>query len=314
MLEALIRNRWLIAVLVLASSPLQAAPQEPPATPPDPPSRTERMIDEVFFETETINKFDEVRKEVTAGGEDPLIGEELPIENHPEGDLFSDVFQVSHLDNPFVTDACRKEAIRGVFLRAETPEKRREIRDHLVTQIGEWDVVRAGEAEVHLSDFLGHLHDCDQACGLFMSKILKCHIDGVKVQPHMIVYFETGRPQRDEAHNFPFGHEDRTNLESFAQRVDSQGMDLMLLSRASILHLGENPLGNQVVATRRAQVVEELLVDLGFPENKIRKKILTWELPRLVSEDAAGEYGFRDDWDLFPNKQYMDQSVVLVAY
>ncbi len=232
---------------------------------------------------------------------------------HGQNDPWNDILQVSRLDNPLITEACRTKALERALNNATDREQ---VIDHLREQVDLWTELRQGARQLRLSEILTHLAECQGGCGPYMSGVLSCHIEGVRSHSRAIVYFDVGRPRATEERYFVFSRGDESRITEFARQALQAGQDILLLSRASILNAYDrhNISGNNAIAWRRARVVDRLLIDHGFPRDRIQWKILAWEMPRLVASDVAAAYGFLDDWNSMPNKQYMDQSVVLVAF
>lgn len=232
---------------------------------------------------------------------------------HGQNDPWNDVLQVSRLDNPLVTEACRAKALERALSNATDRE---EVIRHLRDQVDHWTELRQGARQLRLSEILLHLAECRGGCGPYMSGILSCHVEGVRSHPRAIVYFGVGRPRATEERYYVFSRDDERKITDFARLASERDLDIVLFSRASILNAFDrhNISGNNAVAWRRARVVDRLLIAGGYPRDRIRWKILAWEMPRLVASDVAGAYGFLDDWNRMSNKQYMDQSVVMVAY
>ena len=247
-------------------------------------------------------------------GADPDVVEAgYAAEYHGRNDPWNDILQVSRVDNPLITDACRERALGRAL---DNASDRVAMIDHLKSQVEIWDEVRQGARHLRLSEILLHLADCRDGCGPYLSGVVSCHIEGVRHRPRTVVYFQAGRPRSYEERYFVFSRRDERRITELARKTLAEGKDIILFSRAA----GEGALdahnlsGNNALAWRRARVVDRLLIAAGVPRDRIRWKILSWETPRLSASDVARAYGFFDDWRSMANKQSMDRSVVLVAH
>ncbi len=289
----------LLTVLgTLAAGPTQGQPPIKKPFDPENEGTTFRLFEQI----------DAAADQIAESRDDPEVVEYGLGEDH---EPWMDLFQVTREDNPVITEGCRREALERTI---EVTGDKELVRGHFGERMHAWNEVRQGTEKKKLSEYLHHLRKCKRACGPYVAELLDCHVQGVQSHSHMIVYFDVGRPRQHEEFSFAFSVHDERKLREFADRVVAEGRSLLLLSRASILHAGESILGNQVVANRRAQVVEDFLVRNGYPRSRIRKKVLSWEPPRLEAYEIAQAYGLEADWAALSNHQYMDQSTVLVAY
>ncbi len=232
---------------------------------------------------------------------------------HGRNEPWNDVLQVSRLDNPMVSEACRESALERVL---DNAPDRISVLDHLKAQVAIWSQVRQGARHLRLSETLLHLAECRHGCAAHMSGILSCHISGIRNRDRAIVYFDAGRPRSYEEDSFEFSARDRRRVTDLARKAMEEGKNIILFSRASggAAFDRYNTSGGNALAWRRARVVDKLLTAGGVPRDRIQWKALAWETPRLAASDVAGAYGFLDDWRSMSDKQSMDRSVVLVAY
>ncbi len=308
------RRFWIqvaLAVPVAVLSPALAA--EPrgnvvsrAALPLDP-----KLLDRI--ETRISRQLRQAGIRIRQGADPDVVEGGYTAAYHGRNDPWNDILQISRLDNPLVTDECRAGALTRTLGNATDRER---MIDHLEDQIEIWEQVRQGVRHLRLSEILLHLSECDDGCGPYMAGVLSCHIEGARSRPRAIVYFDAGRPQSAEERYFVFSRKDERKITDFARRALKEGSDVILLSRASHFNALDrhNISGNNALAWRRARVVDRLLVEGGFPRDRIRWKILSCEAPRLAAGDVAAAYGFLDDWQNKAYKEAMDQSVVLVAY
>ncbi len=287
---------WLAAVLVATPGPGQPPPIVNAIN-----QQQEPMTYQIFRQVEEA-------AEAAENSDDPVLTEEHFGHDH---DAWMDLFKVTRSDNPLVDPACRQEAMERTIEVTGNPGA---VEKHIKARTENWNEVRQGKHEVRLSEYLGHLRECTRVCGPYVSGLLSCHVEGGRRRSHMIVHFGVGRPRASEADRFSFSPDDANQMREFSERMKGQGKELLLLSRASMLHANEKVQINQLVAQRRADAVEHFLIDSGYPMSQIRKKVLAWEPPRLDAYEMAQAYGVDGDWLAQPNKQYMDQSVVLVAF
>ncbi len=308
------RHRLALASLVLTcwlALALGAEPRGGGVHPPAGEPLTLKLLDRI--EAKLSQQLYESGNKIQHGADPDVVEGGYLAAKNGHNDPWNDVLQVSRLDNPMITEACRTKALERALSNATDREQ---VISHLRQQVDMWSELRLGARQMRLSEILLHLAECRGGCGPYMSGVLSCHIEGVRSHPRSIVYFDIGRPRSAEERYYVFSRADESRITEFARRALAADQDILLLSRASILNAYDrhNISGNNAVAWRRARVVDRLLIDHGFPRDRIQWKILAWQMPRLVASDVAAAYGFLDDWKSLPNKQYMDQSVVLVAF
>lgn len=247
-------------------------------------------------------------------GADPDVVEAGYATAHPDkSGPWNDILQVARPDNPMVTEACRQRTRTRILRNASD---RKVTLEHLKGQVERWDQVRQGARRLRLSEILLHMANCPLGCGSYLSGISSCHIEGIRGRERTIVYFDADRPREYEERYFVFDRRDERRIQDLARKALTADKNILLLSRASGANAFDthNLSGNNAIAWSRARVVNNLLVAAGVPRDRILWKILSWETPRLAAGDVAEAYGFLDDWQSLPDKQAMDQSVVLVAY
>ncbi len=301
----------LVSALATGALVLGAEPEGNGVHSPASEPLTLKLLDRI--ETRMSQQLFESGIKIQQGADPDVVEGGYIAPRHGQNDPWNDILQVSRLDNPLITEACRTKALERALNNATDREQ---AISHLRDQVELWGELRQGARQLRLSEILIHLAECEGGCGPYMSGVLSCHVQGVRNHPRAIVYFDVGRPRETEERYFVFSRDDEHRITEFARGALEADQDILLLSRASILNAYDrhNISGNNAIAWRRARVVDRLLIDHGFPRDRIRWKILAWEMPRLAASDVAGAYGFLDDWNDMPNKQHMDQSVVLVAY
>ncbi len=305
---AILASLVLTGALTLA---IGAAPRGNGVRPPAGEPLTLKLLDRI--ETKMGQQLFESGIKIQQGADPDVVEGGYTAAYHGQNDPWNDILQVSRLDNPLITEACRTKALERALNNATDREL---VTDHLRDQVDFWNELRQGARQHRLSEVLLHLAECHAGCAPYMSGILSCHVEGVRSHPRAIVYFGVGRPQSNEERYFVFSRADEQRITELARQALEADRRILLISRASILNAYDrhNISGNNAIAWRRARVVDRLLIDHGFPRDRIQWKILAWEMPRLVASDVAAAYGFLDDWNSMPNKQYMDQSVVLVTF
>ncbi len=265
------------------------------------------------IETRLSRQLHELGIGIEQGADPDVVEGGYAAAHNGRNEPWNDILQVSRPDNPLLTEACRQRALARVLDNASDPAGTRE---HLKGQVDHWHQVRRGARQLRLSEILLHFASCRDGCAPYMAGIMSCHIEGVRGRHRAIVYFDAGRPRSYEEAYFVFSKRDESRINELARRALAGGKHVILLSRASGAGAFDsyNISGNNAVAWSRARVVDKLLVAAGVPRDRIQWKILSWETPRLAAGDVAGAYGFLKDWQSMPDKQSMDQSVILVTH
>ena len=251
--------------------------------------------------------------EIQQGADPDVLEGGYAAAYHGRNEPWTDILQVSRLDNPLLAEACRERVLDRIL---DNASDRAGTLEHLRGQVEIWDQVRQGARQLRLSEVLQHMASCSGGCAPYMSGILSCHIEGVRGRDRTIVYFDAERPRAHEERYYVFSRRDESRISELARKALASGKNIILFSRAggSGALDGHNISGNNALAWRRARVVDRLLITAGVPRDRIQWKILAWEAPRLAAGDVAEAYGFLDDWRSMADKQSMDQSVVLVAH
>ena len=297
--QLMIWLRLLLLLLLLLGS-LAAAPLPAGADPAPLDPETDSLTLEMMKESGILSR--ELKESSTpeATGIPP---------QHPKDDAWSGYLQLTQTDNPVISRACRQQALDRALAVTGGPS---EVVAHIHERQALWREGVEGTYTIPRADYLAHIEECEPFCGPYIGGLLRCHIEAVREYPHLLVLFEIAYPLPDEP--FQFHPADQDMILNFARQTQSEGKKLLLVGRASILGPHEDFAYNQSLARRRVDVVEDLLLQNGYPHQAVLKKPLAWEPPRLVASDIASAYGLAEEWGRQLNPQYMDQSVLIVAY
>lgn len=159
------------------------------------PSRPESLT------LELIDQVEEQLDAVRGSGETVDLGPGLA---RGQGeDLWSSVLQITRLDNPFVTEQCRREAVITATSIIGGVE---DAKIHAGTHNEEWKEVLRGERRISLTEYLDHIVKCTEFCAPYVGSLLKCHVQGVQKASggdSLVLTFGVGIPRRDDGFEFP---------------------------------------------------------------------------------------------------------------
>lgn len=226
-------------------------------------------------------------------------------------DRYYTYLAVTRNDNPLISEDCRDSVARRVLRDNKDPNV---VEGHVGDQERQWQSVMMGAEKVPIVDYYDHLFECAGICGAIVEGLILCHMDAVRrstPRPEIIL-FETDYPKEGEG--YLFSDRDRSHLRRWAAAALTNNKGVMVIARASILGPTESMVHNQRLTQRRSETVRQLLLRLGVRDELIMIKNVGWESPRLVVEEIASHYGFGSHWRRVANPQFMDQSVVLVAF
>jgi hypothetical protein len=237
-----------------------------------------------------------------------LGSDEVPIPTTKGTDPWT-LLQVTQVDDPFITNQCRRAAIAN----AERIIGGHDIaQQHLDEHLEEWKQVLRGDRRVSLAQYLDHIGNCKEFCAPLIGALLKCHIEGVGQTDSLIITFAVGVPRENE--QFVLSSQEKEQIAAFVRNMSSKGKRILIEARASILNENENLIVNIKLSRRRAAVMKDALRESSFPEKNILVKSLCWEPPRLAIREVANAYGFGSARSHLRDPQRMDQSVVLLGY
>lgn len=264
-------------------------------------------------ESNVIQMLKEEAAAVKKKGKDILIGTAPgPIPSTiPGDDRWSGLFQATRLDNPFITEQCRRQALRNAQDAIGGVEQ---ALDHAEPHFEEWKDVLRGEKKISLAEYLDHVLNCKDFCTPLIGSLLRCHIEGIQTSDpdSMIITFGVGIPRAYG--DFEFSQIEREQIANFARNMKAKRKKIILEARASILDTNEELRTNLELSQRRGSLMRNALINAGFPADDILVKSLCWEPPRLSIEEVAAAYGFASLRNRLHSPQYMDQSVVLLGY
>lgn len=280
-----------------------------PNKPGGPPSATSPSLTLTM-----LNQLEEVAAAVRKNGGDIMLGEVPgPIPSQASGDdIWSGLLKTTQLDNPFITQQCRAEAIQAAVHSLGGTEAALE---HAVARQEEWKRVLQGEKRVSLSEYLDNTLECNEFCAPLVGALLKCHVQGVGNQnpaDRLIFIFDVEVPRAHE--QFRFSPAEKQRIVDFAKKMSAENKMILIEARASIRNASESLRYNLELSERRGNLMRQALIDAGFPAEHILMKNLCWEPPRLASEEIAGIYGFAAVRKRLQDPQDMDQSAVLLGY
>ena len=222
--------------------------------------------------------------------------------------MLDGVFQLTRQDNPLITQECRDKAWM-ISLNARSFGMN--YTQRLEQVAAKWvKLYDKGPEKTPITKFqyLSEMNKCD-ICGPIVNELLRCHIDGVKSHPSLIVYFRSGDYSLDRLN--------RVKLFEFANMIGKSGgkWRVFLEGRASILSADEDSNYNRQLSLKRIMSVYSVLLETGhFAYDDLQHKNITWEPPRLNDIARAREYGVDVDLNGFANREYINQSVVVTFY
>lgn len=261
-----------------------------------------------------LNQLVEEAEAVRTNGSDIMLGEAPgPIPSQVNGDdFFSGLLKTTQLDNPFITQQCRIEAIQAAAHSIGGTEP---ALAHAAVHLEEWKQLLRGEKRVSLSEYLDSILNCKDFCAPLVGALLKCHIQGVGNEDpadRLIFIFDVEVPRAHE--QFQFSSAEKERIVNFAKTMSAEGKMILIEARASIRNTRESLRYNLELSERRGNLMRQALIEAGFPAEHILMKNLCWEPPRLASEEIAEIYGFGSVRGSLQDPQYMDQSAVLLGY
>ncbi len=199
--------------------------------------------------------------------------------------MLDGVFQLTRQDNPLITQECHDKAwlisINSRSFGMDYTQRLQQVTNKWVK------LYEKGPEKTPITKFqyMSELNKCD-ICSPIFNELLRCHINGVKSNPSIIIYFSSGKHALTRAN--------RARVIDFANRIGrgEGNWKVFVEGRASILSQSEDSNYNRELALKRIMAVYGVLLETGhFSYEDVQHKNITWEPPRLNDIARARDYG-----------------------